>query len=90
MLGRSSVKATNLSFFKMIGLLAVGFDLAEDTRPEGALRSDLETFAVIAARAKLESMRVASTPSACPLQPSEPVLATLRVCRSRDRIRTTC
>jgi len=55
MLGRLSVRATNLSFCKALGLLAVGFDLADDTRPEGALISDLETFAVIAARSKLES-----------------------------------
>ena len=55
MLGRSSVRTTNLSFAKTMGLLAVGFDLADDTRTEGPLLSDVETFAVIAARSKLES-----------------------------------
>jgi hypothetical protein len=55
MLGRLSVRATNLAFCKTLGLLAVGFDLADDVRPEGNLLSDVETFAVIASRSKLES-----------------------------------
>lgn len=54
-LGRSSVKATHLSRFKAMRLLAVGFDLADDTRPEATLIPELETFAVIAARANIES-----------------------------------
>ena len=36
-------------------MLAVGFDIGDDARTEGTLISDLETFAVIAARSKLES-----------------------------------
>ncbi len=55
MLGRLSVRTTNMSFCKTMGLLAVGFDLGDDARSEGNLLSDLETFAVIAARSKLES-----------------------------------
>ena len=54
-LGRTSVKSTNMSLCKAIHLLAVGFDLGDDVRTEGTLISDLETFAVIAARSKLES-----------------------------------
>ena len=55
MLGRLSIRATNMAFCKTIGLLAVGFDLADDVRPEGNLLAELETFAVVASRSKLES-----------------------------------
>ena len=54
-LGRSSVKATNLSSLKVIRLLAVGFDLTADMREEVVLIKDLETFAVVAERSRLVS-----------------------------------
>ena len=54
-LGRTSIKAKNLSVLKAIRVTAVGFDLSDDRQEEALLMKDLDIFAVVAQRSKLES-----------------------------------